>query len=103
MAGLTVFAALFLLSSIGRFIISFSFLPFFSKTAFDRTMQSNQFLLEVLAGRPARDLSSNLVSSSVSGYHQAKSGVDFSRRMAQQGIERTVRMLRPMRKISQRK
>ena len=98
LAGLTVFAALFILSAAGRLLVSLSFLPFFSKSAFERHMQSNEFMFEVLAMRPTRDLSRNLVSTSVTGLHHAQSSMDFSRRMAQQGIERTVRLLRPMRK-----
>ncbi len=96
--GLGFFAAFFLLSALTRLLVSLSFLPLFSKTAFERQMQSNEFMFEVLAMRPTRDLSRNLVSTSVTGLHHAQSSMDFSRRMAQQGFERTVRLLRPMKK-----
>ena len=98
-AGLTVFAALFLLGSGCRLLVSLFFLPLFSESAFHHQLRSDQFLFEVLAARPTRDMSRNLVSTSVTSLHHAQSSMDFSRRMAEQGLGHTLRLLRhPFRK-----
>ncbi len=91
LGGISIFAALFLAGGLLRLLVSLFFLPLFSKSAFERQMQSSQFMFEVLAARPTRDLSRNLVSTSVSGFHSAQSNIDFGRRMASMSFAETLR------------